>query len=54
MVTLVGWSALSGMLDFLMLAGLCEWPDTQAELDALLPPVTGVMRTLADFGKLAM
>jgi hypothetical protein len=54
MVTITGWSTLTGMLDFLLLDGLSEWVDTQEQLDALLPPVTGLKRTIAGFGKLAM
>ena len=32
------WTALYGMPDFVLLTGLAAWPETQAELDRLLPP----------------
>ena len=53
-VTLSGWNTLPGLIDFVMIAGLCDWVDTQEELDALLPPPGGFTRTLANFMKLAL
>ncbi len=53
-VTVTGWTVLAGVLDFVQLLGLSEWPETQEELDRLLPPVGGLKRKLANFGKLAM
>jgi hypothetical protein len=53
-VTVTGWTVLSGVLDFVQLLGLSEWPETQAELDRLLPPVGGMSRKMANLGKLAM
>jgi hypothetical protein len=53
-VTLGGMQALVGMIDFLLLTGLCEWPDTQEELDALLPPPGGFTRRIASFIKLGL
>ncbi|HSD31865.1 MAG TPA: hypothetical protein VLB49_08145 [Gemmatimonadales bacterium] len=32
------WTALYGMPDFVLLTGLAAWPETQAQLDRLLPP----------------
>jgi len=53
-ITLVGWNSLAGLIDFLFIAGLCEWVDTQDELDALLPPPGGMTRSMANFIKLAL
>jgi hypothetical protein len=53
-VTVTGWTVLSGVLDFAQLLGLSEWPETQAELDRLLPPVSGLSKKMANLGKLAM
>jgi phosphatidylserine/phosphatidylglycerophosphate/cardiolipin synthase-like enzyme len=32
------WTALYGVPDFVLLTGLTAWPETQADLDELLPP----------------
>ena len=49
-----GWQALNGLLDFLLLPGLCEWLETTEELDALLPPPSGLTRSMAGLMKLAL
>ena len=49
-----GWQALNGLLDFLLLPGLCEWVETTDELDALLPPPSGFVRGLAGLMKLSL
>jgi hypothetical protein len=53
-VTVTGWTTLAGLLDFAQLLGLSEWPETQEELDRLLPPVGGLKRKIANLGRLAM
>jgi hypothetical protein len=53
-ITVCGWSALSGMMDFILLGGLCEWVDTQQDLDRLLPPPGGMTRRIANFIKLLL
>jgi hypothetical protein len=53
-VTVTGWTTLAGLLDFAQLLGLSEWPETQGELDRLLPPVGGLKRKIANLGRLAM
>ena len=53
-ITLNGWNSLAGLIDFLFVVGLCEWVDTQEELDALLPPPGGMTRSMANFMKLAL
>ena len=54
MILLSKWQALHGMIDFMLLAGLCEWPETLEELNALLPPGGGFTRSMAGLMKLAM
>ena len=54
MINMAGWQAINGMIDFLLLAGLCEWVDTVEELDALLPARSGFHRTISGFMKLAL
>ena len=49
-----GWQALNGLLDFLLLPGLCEWLETTEELDALLPPPSGLTRIMAGLMKLSL
>jgi len=53
-VIMAGWQALYGFLDFLLLPGLCEWVDTTEELDALLPPPSGITRGMAGLMKLSL
>ena len=53
-ITMQGWSSLAGLIDFTFLVGLCEWVDTLEELDALLPPPGGTVRSMANFMKLAL
>jgi hypothetical protein len=54
MVTIGGMASLEGVLDFMLLAGLCEWPGTPEGVDALLPPPGGLVRRLSSFIKLAL
>jgi hypothetical protein len=54
MVVLGGVKALLGAMDFVMLAGLCEWPETPEEVDELLPPPGWLMRNLSSFIKIAL
>ncbi|HEU4364114.1 MAG TPA: hypothetical protein VFT13_01480, partial [Candidatus Krumholzibacteria bacterium] len=54
MVTIGGASGLAGVVDFILLAGLCEWPSTLEEVDALLPPPGWFMRRLASLVKIAL
>jgi len=53
-ITLFGWNSLAGLIDFTFLVGLCEWVETLEELDALLPPPGGMVRSMANFMKLAL
>jgi hypothetical protein len=34
MVLLSKWSSIQGLMDFLLLAGMCDWPETLEEMDA--------------------
>jgi hypothetical protein len=52
-ILLSGFASLQGLLDFLVLAGLCEWVETVDELNELLPPYGGINRSLSGFVKLA-
>jgi hypothetical protein len=54
MVTIGGMASLEGVLDFMLLAGLCEWPGTPEAVDALIPPPGGLMRRLSSFVKVAL
>lgn len=54
MVTIGGASGLVGALDFVLLAGLCEWPATPEAVDVLLPPPGWFMRKLSSFIKVAL
>ena len=53
-ITVCGWSTLSGVMDFIMLGGLCEWVDTQQDLDHLLPPPRGMTRRIANLIRLML
>ena len=53
-VTVSGPAALTGMLDFIMVAGLSTWVERQEQIDALLPPPSGFKRLLARWGRSAL
>jgi hypothetical protein len=46
-ITTTGWNTLPGLVDFFLLVGLTEWPESQAELDRLLPPPGGTTKSMA-------
>lgn len=54
MITMAGWRSLVGMLDFMLLTGLCQWVETVDDLNALLPPGSGMQRTMAGLMKLIL
>jgi len=54
MVTIGGLAGLEGVFDFMLLAGLCEWPGTPEDVDKLLPPPGGVIRRLSSLIKVAL
>jgi hypothetical protein len=54
MVTVGGLAALEGVLDFMLLAGLCDWAGTPERIDELIPPPGGIMRRLSSFIKVAL
>ena len=54
MVTIGGLASLEGVLDFMILAGLCDWPGTPERVDELIPPPGGFMRRLSSFIKVAL
>ncbi len=53
-VTLAGLRALNGILDFVLLSGLCDWPESVEELDEHLPPPSGFKRRIASFVKIGL
>ena len=53
-ITVTGWDTLTGLLDFLLIAGLTEWVDDLDHLDELLPPPSGMWRRLANFIKVLL
>jgi hypothetical protein len=54
MITVNGWNALTGLLDFLVLPGLTEWIETQERLNELLPPPSGFNRKVPNLIKLML
>jgi hypothetical protein len=54
MVAIGGMRSLASVFDFLLLAGLCEWPDSPAQVDALLPPPGWTTRKLSAFIKVGL
>ncbi|MCH7548362.1 MAG: hypothetical protein IH969_02300 [Candidatus Krumholzibacteriota bacterium] len=54
MIVLSGMKSLVGVIDFVLLAGLCEWMETPEEVDRLMPPPGWFMRGMAGFIKLAL
>ncbi|RPH64893.1 MAG: hypothetical protein EHM89_00540 [Acidobacteria bacterium] len=54
MVTIGGPGGLVGVIDFVLLAGLCEWPATPEQVDELLPPPGWFTRRLSAFIKVAL
>jgi len=54
MVTISGVQSLVGVIDFVLLSGLCEWPETPEEVDRLLPPPGWFMRGFSGFIKIAL
>jgi len=54
MIVISGWEVLKGMIDFIVLAGQCEWPESPQDLDRWLPPAGGFTRSVAGLMKLAL
>jgi hypothetical protein len=54
MILLSSWRSLQGIIDFMLLAGLCEWLDTTDQLDALLTPPGGTTRTISGLMKIML
>jgi hypothetical protein len=49
-----GWGSMNGLLDFVFLMGLSEWPKTQEELDTLIPPPSGFQSGMARWFKFGL
>jgi phosphatidylserine/phosphatidylglycerophosphate/cardiolipin synthase-like enzyme len=50
-MTVSGQAATTGMLDFLTIAGLSTWVERQEDIDAKLPPPSGLHRLLARWAR---
>jgi hypothetical protein len=46
-VVMSHFEALAGLIDFLLIAGLCDWVDTREDLERLLPAYGGTKRKIA-------
>jgi hypothetical protein len=46
-VLLSGWSGVVGLIDFSLIISLSVWIDDLEMLDALLPPPSGMQRSVA-------
>jgi hypothetical protein len=53
-ITVLGWDTLTGLIDFIFIAGLSEWVEDLDKLDELLPPPGGMTRSLANFIRLML
>ncbi|MCH7892023.1 MAG: hypothetical protein IH921_11030, partial [Gemmatimonadetes bacterium] len=49
-----GWAALSGLMDFITIAGLCDWIDSVEELEELFPGYDGITRRLSRYIRIAV
>jgi hypothetical protein len=49
-----GWSALFGLPDFLVIAGLSEWIDDLDELESLFPSYRGIKRRISRVIRIAV
>jgi len=49
-----GRGVLPGMLDLVILVGLCDWVEDKGTLDALLPPYKEWQRKVGRFMKYAL
>jgi hypothetical protein len=43
------WKSLSGLMDFITIAGLCDWIDSVEELEELFPGYDGIARRMSRF-----
>jgi hypothetical protein len=53
-VLVSGWTSLYALPDFVLLTGLCSWPETGIDLDRRLPPVAGLRALLARIAAMAL
>ena len=49
-----GWSSMSGLMDFITIAGLCSWIDSVEELEELFPGYDGITRRLSRYIRIAV
>ena len=48
------WRSLSGLMDFITIAGLCEWIDSIEDLEELFPRYDGMARRISRFIRLSV
>ena len=41
------WQSISGLMDFITIAGLCQWIDSVEELEELFPGYDGMARRIS-------
>ncbi len=49
-----GWRSLSGVMDFITIAGLCDWIDSVEELEELFPGYDGMARRISRFIRMSV
>ncbi|MFV2006306.1 MAG: hypothetical protein ACC667_02625 [Longimicrobiales bacterium] len=49
-----GWKSLAGLMDFITIAGLCDWIDSLEELEELFPGYDGMARRISRFIRIAV
>ena len=53
-LVVAGWSAIYGLPDFLVIAGLSEWIDDLDELEELFPAYEGIKRRISRMIRIAV
>ncbi len=49
-----GWSALFGVPDFIVIAGLCQWIEDVSQLEELFPRYEGLQRRISRWIRIAV
>jgi hypothetical protein len=49
-----GWKSLSGLMDFITIAGLCDWIESVEELEELFPGYDGMARRISRFLRMSV
>ena len=48
------WRSLSGLMDFITIAGMCDWIDSVEELEELFPGYDGMARRISRFIRMSV